>query len=386
MILREPCHLAIVGGSFSGLACAQAAAARGLETVVLERKKEVGRGVRTTGILVKEVADQLDIPSALLRRIEGVKIWLPQGKSIELARRGYAFFATDTPAVLRWMEARALAVGAEVRCGETVIRGQQDSKGVRLETRHGKLRAQLLMGADGERSSVAKFFGLSSNRRHLLGVEVELQGVRGVDPRFLHVFVDQKLAPGYIGWVVPGVGQVCQVGLASQSGRPPKWQPFWETVGEVFDLREAEEVGRRGGRIPCGGPLRRRFAGRVCLLGDAAGLVSPLTGGGIHPAIEIGRRAGILAADHLEGRGALPGERLQKEVPHFRFKGLLRWAWDQMERPGFPLLSFLESSLGRRLAQVIFFHHRGLLSAEAWKDLFDPHFDAVKRLQESHNY
>ena len=41
----------------------------------------------------------------------------------------------------------------------------------------------------------------------------------GVDER-LHVFLDSQLAPGYIGWVVPGVG-LTQVGLASRCRRRP---------------------------------------------------------------------------------------------------------------------------------------------------------------------
>ncbi|MCY3021666.1 MAG: FAD-dependent oxidoreductase [Planctomycetota bacterium] len=48
--------VAIVGGSFAGLACAQAAAARGLRTIVLERKADPGQTPHTTGLLVKEVA------------------------------------------------------------------------------------------------------------------------------------------------------------------------------------------------------------------------------------------------------------------------------------------------------------------------------------------
>ena len=49
--------LIIVGGSFAGLACASAAASRGVRVAVLDRKTEPGARCHTTGILVKEVAD-----------------------------------------------------------------------------------------------------------------------------------------------------------------------------------------------------------------------------------------------------------------------------------------------------------------------------------------
>ena len=39
-----------VGGSYAGLSCARSAAARGLHTLVLGRKRDLGEKIRTTGI------------------------------------------------------------------------------------------------------------------------------------------------------------------------------------------------------------------------------------------------------------------------------------------------------------------------------------------------
>ena len=50
--------LIVVGGSFAGLACARTAALRGLKVAVIERKGDPGEAVRTTGILVKEAAEE----------------------------------------------------------------------------------------------------------------------------------------------------------------------------------------------------------------------------------------------------------------------------------------------------------------------------------------
>jgi len=47
----------IVGASFAGAACALAAAQRGLRVCVLERKRDPGEKLRTTGIIVKEAAE-----------------------------------------------------------------------------------------------------------------------------------------------------------------------------------------------------------------------------------------------------------------------------------------------------------------------------------------
>ena len=250
-------HVEIVGASFTGLACAQACAARGLRTVVWERKRDAGEAVRTTGLLVKEAADELDPPLELTRKIHGVRLYGPSLAWVDLEAPGYYFLATDTPELLRSLARRAEDAGADIRWGQAFS---------------GERAAPMLVGADGPRSHVARSARLGINRRFLTGVEVELADVGGVEDR-LHVFLDSRLAPGYIGWVVPGVG-ITQVGLASsRPGRPPL-DAFLGRVSTLFDLTTARRVGSRGGLIPVGGRVRPFASRDVVLVGDAAGVVS----------------------------------------------------------------------------------------------------------------
>jgi hypothetical protein len=72
-------------------------------------------------------------------------------------------------------------------------------------------------------------------------------------------------------------------------------------------LRLDEPLARRSGLIPSGGTLPRTHAGRVMLIGDAAGHVSPLTGGGIVQTLRLGRRCAQLAADWIFAGGDHPG-------------------------------------------------------------------------------
>jgi len=53
----ERFDLAVVGASFAGLACARAAALRGLKVCVVEVKADAGARVHTTRIIVKEAGD-----------------------------------------------------------------------------------------------------------------------------------------------------------------------------------------------------------------------------------------------------------------------------------------------------------------------------------------
>ena len=103
--------LVIVGASFAGLVAARTAAHRGLKVAVIDAKKEPGARVRTTGVLVKEAVDDTDIPSALTRKIPGVRLYAPNNRHIDLFAPGYYFLATDTPAIMRWLAREAARAG-----------------------------------------------------------------------------------------------------------------------------------------------------------------------------------------------------------------------------------------------------------------------------------
>ena len=211
-------ELLVVGAGFAGLACAKAAAVRGVSTRVIEAKRDIGFGVRTTGILVKELADSWDMPHQLTRKIAGARLYSPGLRMIDLVSPGYYFLATDTPNLLRWLARQAAGSGVEIQYDSRYLLNHsgEDSclfRNGRQATQ--ELRYRYLVGSDGARSRVARTLGLGRNHAFLAGGEYELQGDCGVDPNFLHMFLDSHLAPGYIAWIVPGVG-VTQIGLAAR--------------------------------------------------------------------------------------------------------------------------------------------------------------------------
>lgn len=364
--ILEKNDVTVIGAGFAGLACARVAAAKGLKTVVIERKPCPGANIRTTGILVKEAADIMGLPEHLGRRIGGVRLYSPSGKSMDLSSPGYSFVATDTPGMMRWLADRASMAGADVRCGENVSVFKR--RGDEIVLPQQSIHTKFLVGCDGARSNVARSFGLGENEDCLMGAEAEYVGIEGLDPERLHVFLDSKLAPGYIGWVVPGVG-ITQVGIAVRKSHRPDLAAFEERVRKVFDFSNARVVGRRGGLIPCGGVVKNWQKDNVMLLGDAAGMVSPLTAGGIHPSMEIGAEAGSALAKHFLDHGEHPASVIQRMIPSYGTKGVMRWAMDRMQPPNAIYNLMLASPIFQRIAQVIFFHHRGLLSADAWRDI-----------------
>jgi flavin-dependent dehydrogenase len=354
--------LAIVGASFAGLACARAAALRGLKTLVLERKEEAGARVSTTGILVKEAADEIDLPLHLTRKIRGARLYAPSLKSIDLTAPGYYFLATNTPELMRFLATQAAQAGAEIRFAARFTSAHR--AGGFIEIEGANARARFLVGADGAKSRVAQAFDLGRTRKFLVGLEAEIEGLSPPGD-VLQCFLDSRLAPGYLGWAVPGIG-VTQVGLAVSAHRKPDWSGFARHIGAAVDLANARVRARRSGLIPAGGLVQPFAAPQVLLVGDAAGLVSPMTGGGIRLAHHFGRRVGQVVADYLLDRGGEPGAVMARELPRFRVKGVLRSLMD-LAPPNWLIEQALFTEPARALAQQIYFHRRRV-PGEPWHE------------------
>ncbi|MEM8936623.1 MAG: NAD(P)/FAD-dependent oxidoreductase [Pseudomonadota bacterium] len=365
--------LAVIGASFAGLVAARTAAHQGLKVAVIDAKTEPGARVRTTGILVKEAVDECDIPAALTRKIRGARLYAPNNASIDLTAPGYYFLATDTPAIMRWLAREAARAGAHLLFGARFTNATREGDLIHLDGLG--VSARYLLGADGARSRVADVFDLGRNRAFLIGVETEFPASSHVDPDFLHCFIDSELAPGYLGWVVPGVAQT-QVGLAVSRGplgqkRRLDFDAFRERINPLFNLGGAAPLQRRSGPIPCGGLVSPLSSHRVLLTGDAAGLVSPLTAGGIRLAFQYGRRAGAAICAYLQDGGEDPGRAMARDYPTFARKLWLRRLWSAAP-PNALINRSLFTPPMRALAQRIYFQKRGITRASPRAITFNP--------------
>ncbi|MCY3545448.1 MAG: NAD(P)/FAD-dependent oxidoreductase, partial [Gemmatimonadetes bacterium] len=291
-----------------------------------------------------------------------VRVYTPSHRFVELNGDRYFFMATDTARLMRHLVKETRRSGAEVRFGER-FQGVgppgngppgNGPPGNGLSLRDSGVACRFLVGADGARSRVAESFGLDCNRRLLKGVEWEFEPLSSAGD-CLHCFIDSKYAPGYIGWVVPGVAAT-QVGLAVHRHRRADMPGFIRRIDPLFGLSGKRVLEKRGGVIPIGGLLRNFHGDDVVLIGDSAGMVSPLTAGGIHNAYRFGRLAGDAITDYLESGGPHPGQVIRRAYTRPRWKHAARWGYDHL-----PVARALDAGLVtwgmfRRLAGAVFFY------------------------------
>ena len=333
--MRTQWDVIIVGASFAGAACALAAREYGLRVCVLERKRDPGIKLHTTGIIVREAAEGTwlsRLPPRLVHRVEGVRLHAPNLRCMRLSRPEYYFLATDTPGVMRWLAGELREAGVELRLATPFQQAEREGDGWNVRDAG---RTRFLVGADGAKSRVAERAGLGRVRDFLYGVELEFDGMRLAQADALHCFLSKAFAPGYIGWALQAPTGV-QVGLASRyrgtRTQVPDADAFLRHVAPVIGIdarRKPDAV--RAGLVPCGGPIREIAADGAILTGDAAGIVSPLTAGGIHSAWKHGWAVGEAIARHLRHGGPPPEPVARRAVPDYRAKRLLRRAFDTLQ-------------------------------------------------------
>lgn len=263
--------LLVVGGGPGGLATALYARRQGLSVIVAEPRahpidKACGEGLMPGGVagLAELGVDPFGMP------IRGIA-YVDEGRRAEACFRGALGRGVRRTALHAALTSRAKELDTEwISTRVTTV--DQDWAGV---TAAG-IRAKWLVAADGLHSAVRRAVGITA-----VSGAPRRYGVR----RHYRVpvwseFVEVHWSPygeAYVTPVEPGL-----VGVAILSGHKPDlgWFPWLASR-----LR-----GANCGPARSGGPMRqlvsRRVAGRVLLVGDAAGYEDALTGEGISLAVK----------------------------------------------------------------------------------------------------
>jgi digeranylgeranylglycerophospholipid reductase len=322
------------------MAASQLAAA-GEKPVVFEKSSEVAGHIRCGEALL----DQYDLlpsdPPGARARIEALKFRL---------NRIHTFPAGDAKIWIldkdRWLKTMASGLegeGVEIRLGS---RGQLRS--LRREY-------DFVLDCSGCPSLSSVEYGLDLGRPGLaiqLRVEGDFSSLFGA----LHLF----FVPGEVGfrWIFPKSEKEGNVGVGWAKRAPArKWDVLHTFASE--ELGEYEVTSRTTGCVPYN-PIPRPKIGNLLLCGDAAGLVNPYHGGGIHNALISGKIAAeVLVEKRSESYPDLLRNALRGEFKMGAFaRSMLEDTYDHHEK----LLSYLE---GR-------YHLGDLFTMETYRSLF-PH-------------
>ena len=305
--------LAVVGAGPAGSQVARLVAEAGYRVALIEEHREIGEPIQCGGLVTPRVFDYVDCRHTILHAVHGAEIYSPSGRRLVLDGHETEAVVIDRAMFDRALAERALRAGAESYLGTQAQGAERENAGVRLHLlRDGEpvdLTCRLLVGADGVRSGVAKWFRILKPRTILPGFEMDMVGVRG-DPGTVKLFLGSKFAPGFFGWIIPA-GETSRVGLCVGEGNA--WAYLQEMLrwGPVKQYTAgAQPLLYIAGGIPLGFP-RRTYADNVLVVGDAACQAKATSGGGIFTALVCATLAAETAVGAL-ARGDCSGKVLRE--------------------------------------------------------------------------
>ena len=129
----------------------------------------------------------------------------------------------------------------------------------------------------------------------------------------------------------------------------------------MHDVREVAPTAVPAGLIPCGGVVSPVANDRVLLVGDSAGMVSPVTAGGIHTALKHGLAAGHAIDGFLHGKCEDPSTWFVSSDPTVRSKRLLRKLFYSFQSD-LILYLMLGTKPMRTAASLVYFHRKGVFN------------------------
>jgi geranylgeranyl reductase family protein len=292
----ERFDVAVVGAGPAGSSTAYRLAKEGASVLLLDKARFPRDKPCGGGLTLRAVRNlPVDPGPVVEHEVDRMEFRLRYGASFRrVGRRGAFVLMTQRRRLDQHLAEQAAAAGADFRDGAKVTAVEEGA--VTVDGR--RIAADVVVGADGANGVSARGLGLGGG--FVQGVALE--GNAPFDERFRGLaVVELATLPGGYGWIFPK-GDHVNVGVGGWASEGPNLRDHLARLCREhgFDVTALTDV--RGHRLPMRRAGSVAARGRTLLVGDAAGLIDPLTGDGMYEAFVSGRLAAAAAGDVLAGR------------------------------------------------------------------------------------
>lgn len=271
--------IAIVGAGPAGNYLAYLLAKKGEDVHVYEDHPVIGCPVQCTGIISHELENVMKIDKKFLTNtVTQAKIYSPNGSSllVQFKKKNYIVNRTLFDSHLADM---AMHEGARFHLGHRF----HENSGKKMKVNDNIVETDMLVGADGPFSRVAKSNGMWCDRKFVTGNQITAEVE--CDPTLVEFWV----GIGLFGWLVPENENVARIGIVSYN----------DPTGDLQRLLKMrcpnpKIISREPGAIPIYNPKQILQKDHAYLIGDAATQVKATSFGGI---IHGMKAADVLARD-----------------------------------------------------------------------------------------
>jgi geranylgeranyl reductase family protein len=298
--------VAVVGAGPSGSTTAYHLAKAGARVLLLDRaefprEKPCGGGVTARAFHRAPV----DLTPVVEQVIDSVRFSYRLGNTFDYAYGQTLVYMTQRHRMDAFLMQQAADAGADFDGGSVVRNLELDKDGVRIAANGDVYEADAVVGADGANGVVARHAGLKPVTDPPVALEAHFPygGESPPEPWQDMLALELGSVPGGYGWSFPKADHF-NVGCGGWHSQGGKLRTHLAALREHYGLQAAPMLNLRGHHLPTrdeGAPIVR---GRALLVGDAAGLVDPMSGEGIFSAFVSGHLAAARLLRFLDGMDA----------------------------------------------------------------------------------
>jgi digeranylgeranylglycerophospholipid reductase len=290
----------VVGGGPGGLVAAEGLAKAGYDVLLCEDHDTIGSPVHCTGVLAQEAIDTLPLPhAAVLNPLSTVRFFAPTGTSFEYTTTTVEAVVIDRLVFDRSLAEAAQRAGVLVRRSARVAAVDTTPHEVLVTLADGEvLTARVAILACGASYGLQKRLGLGMPSTFLQSAQIEMPADT---PGDVEVHFGSEVAPKGFAWAVPVRrvnGTFARIGVMAEGDAGVYFERMLQRVAKRWGLHPPVPTEPRRKMLPLGA-IARTYTDRVVVVGDAAGLVKPTTGGGIYYSVLSGSIAASVLARQL---------------------------------------------------------------------------------------
>ncbi|MBE6516814.1 MAG: NAD(P)/FAD-dependent oxidoreductase [Thermoplasmata archaeon] len=274
--------IVVVGGGPAGSMSARLLA-KNHDVTVLEDHAVSGEPLQCTGLVSPDVIEMSGVDPTVFNSFSKLNVHFPDGFVFPIDCGETKAVLLDRSQLDRLMAEKAIDAGAEYLYSERCVSCCVGTDSVTVMTSSEKaLESQMVIGADGHSSIIRGLVCDEPPRMQVRGIQLDVRHTCD-DQDAIDVWLGSDVAPGFFAWTIPYDGMT-RVGLCSEwsYGAPIDFlQPLLRKAG----MQDATIVQKSCGKIPLG-LQRRTYSDRILLIGDSAGQVKPISGGGLYPMLK----------------------------------------------------------------------------------------------------
>ncbi len=278
-------EISIIGGGPAGNYTAYLLAKKGHSVRVYEKDAQIGLPVQCTGILSDYFLTLMEPKQDFVENIiEKTRIYSPNGKHIELKiKKNYVICRKKFDNYLADLAKKAGAKYYLNHSFKSFEKGKEKNRLiVRLKNKEKEIHSEcdILIGADGPLSPVAKTTGMFDERQFFIGTQIETRLKKDNCVEFYPYL-------GCYAWIVPKNKETVRIGVVAYKKSPELFRKFAsDKLGKIYVKKTFEN---QSGIIPVFNPKIKVQKDNIYLVGDAATFVKATSGGGINQSLKASR-------------------------------------------------------------------------------------------------